>query len=56
MTCHMKLSLGVPFTERFFQLALSNPQQPAGYLGLITTNSFMKREFGSKLIEDCPFH
>lgn len=51
-TCHRKFSLGVPFTERFFQLALSNPQQPAGFVGLITANSFMKREFGSKLIEE----
>ncbi len=51
-SCHMKYSLGVPFTERFFQLALSEPSQRAGYIGLITTNSFMKREFGKKLIED----
>lgn len=110
-SCHMKYSLGAPFTERFFELALSpgpspgygrgekNPQiatlpfgagiasshpftkatssraspaagapsalplpragegwgegdrTAAGYVGLITTNSFMKREFGSKLIE-----
>ncbi|MCI0350788.1 MAG: BREX-2 system adenine-specific DNA-methyltransferase PglX, partial [Acidobacteriales bacterium] len=49
--CHMKYSLGVPFTERFFQLSLSAANQPAGYVGLITTNSFMKREFGKKLIE-----
>lgn len=51
-SCHMKYSLGAPFTERFFELALTaNAQRPAGYVGLITTNSFMKREFGSKLIE-----
>lgn len=50
--CHMKYSLGVPFTERFFQLSLSAANQPAGYVGLITTNSFMKREFGKKLIEE----
>lgn len=49
--CHMKYSLGVPFTERFFQLSLSAANQSAGYVGLITTNSFMKREFGKKLIE-----
>ena len=26
---------------------------PAGYVGMITSNSFMKREFGKKLIEEC---
>ncbi|KAA6183781.1 BREX-2 system adenine-specific DNA-methyltransferase PglX [Thiohalocapsa marina] len=52
-TCHRQYSLGVPFTERFFDLTLSaRDNQPAGYLGMITTNSFMKREFGKKLIED----
>ncbi len=50
--CHRKYSLGAPFTERFFDLALTaHGGQPAGYVGLITANSFMKREFGSKLIE-----
>lgn len=52
-TCHRQYSLGVPFTERFIQLALPPTQQRhAGYAGLITTNSFMKREFGKKLIEE----
>jgi hypothetical protein len=51
-TCHRKFSLGVPFTERFFQLALNGSLQAAGYVGLITTNSFMTREFGSKLVID----
>lgn len=51
-TCHRKFSLGVPFTERFFQLAEPNGDTPAGYVGLITADSFMKREFGKKLIED----
>ena len=50
-SCHMKYSLGVPFTERFFELALTGNGAPAGYVGLITANSFMKREFGAKLIE-----
>jgi hypothetical protein len=90
-TCHMKYSLGVPFTERFFQLAVGKvdsfalvPKLPlgnadreapasqpdkqslktkgsqagawepaisSGYVGMITANSFMKREFGKKLIE-----
>ncbi len=51
-SCHMKYSLGAPFTERFFELAITGHNgQAAGFVGLITTNSFMKREFGSKLIE-----
>lgn len=51
-TCHRKYSLGVPFTERFFRLTLpSSEGRLAGFTGLITTNSFMKREFGKKLIE-----
>lgn len=51
-SCHMKYSLGAPFTERFFDLALTAGEgSSAGFVGLITTNSFMKREFGSKLIE-----
>lgn len=52
-TCHRQYSLGVPFTERFFDLAhYGYAAQPAGYVGMITANSFMKREFGKKLIED----
>ena len=56
-SCHRQYSLGVPFTERFFELAVTgrvNDQvtsSSAGFVGLITANSFMKREFGSKLIE-----
>jgi hypothetical protein len=50
-SCHMKYSLGAPFTERFFDLAITGNGRPAGFVGLITANSFMKREFGSKLIE-----
>ncbi|WP_295433219.1 BREX-2 system adenine-specific DNA-methyltransferase PglX [uncultured Thiodictyon sp.] len=52
-SCHRQYSLGVPFTERFFELAIpGDGNQPAGYVGLITANSFMKREFGNKLIEE----
>lgn len=52
-TCHRQYSLGVPFTERFFDLTLSvQGSQPAGFMGMITANSFMKREFGKKLIEE----
>ena len=54
-SCHRKYSLAVPFTERFFDLAhepASGSSEPAGFVGMITANSFMKREFGRKLIED----
>jgi hypothetical protein len=52
-SCHRQYSLGCPFTERFFELALTGERfGQAGFVGLITANSFMKREFGSKLIED----
>ncbi|UZE96939.1 BREX-2 system adenine-specific DNA-methyltransferase PglX [Alkalimarinus alittae] len=51
-TCHRQYSLGVPFTERFFDLAIdSSFDNRAGYVGMITANGFMKREFGKKLIE-----
>ncbi|MBU6244324.1 MAG: BREX-2 system adenine-specific DNA-methyltransferase PglX [Actinomycetales bacterium] len=51
-TCHRQYALSVPFMELFFQLAIKGDTQPAGYVGQITSNSFMKREFGSKVIED----
>lgn len=52
-SCHRQYSLGVPFTERFFDLAVTGSmREPAGYVGMITANSFMKREFGKKLIEE----
>jgi uncharacterized protein DUF7008/Eco57I restriction-modification methylase len=54
-SCHMKYSLAVPFIERFFDLAVNRDYEDrysrAGYVGMITANSFMKREFGKKLIE-----
>jgi hypothetical protein len=53
-SCHRQYSLGVPFTERFFELALTGGKDggdSAGFVGLITARSFMKRGFGSKLIE-----
>jgi len=46
-SCYMKYSLAVPFMERIFQLAVLG-----GFTGQITANSFMKREFGKKLIEE----
>jgi len=51
-SCHRKYGLGAPFTERFFDLAQrGGGDQTAGFVGLIVDNSFMKREFGKKLIE-----
>src|SRR5690606_17157816 len=48
-TCHRQYSLGVPFTERFWQLARhdTDPER-CGYIGMITANSFMKRELDRK--------
>ncbi|MGL4419375.1 MAG: BREX-2 system adenine-specific DNA-methyltransferase PglX [Gemmataceae bacterium] len=61
-TCHQKYSLGVPFTQRFWELAIRQGElinetaeatsSAAGFIGMITANSFMKREFGKKLIEE----
>lgn len=45
--CYREFSLAAPFAERFFGLAVDS-----GFTGQITSNSFMKREFGKKLIED----
>ena len=54
-SCHRSYSLAVPFTERFFDLArapVPDRAETAGFVGMITANSFMKREFGRKLIEE----
>ncbi|GAB3141805.1 BREX-2 system adenine-specific DNA-methyltransferase PglX [Marisediminicola antarctica] len=51
-TCAGKYALSVPFMELFFELARRGDDAGgAGYVGKITSNSFMKREFGKKLIE-----
>lgn len=51
-TCHRQYALSVPFMELFFELAKKGDSSTAaGYVGQITSNSFMKREFGSKIIE-----
>ncbi|MET9580006.1 BREX-2 system adenine-specific DNA-methyltransferase PglX [Streptomyces massasporeus] len=47
-------ALSVPFAQRFFELALKGAGGVAGgggFVGQITANSFMKREFGKDLIE-----
>ncbi|MEV5970137.1 BREX-2 system adenine-specific DNA-methyltransferase PglX [Streptomyces sp. NPDC051921] len=51
--CAGGYALSVPFAQRFFQLAKSGDRNGSGYgmVGQITANSFMKREFGTRLIE-----
>ncbi|MEU3203688.1 BREX-2 system adenine-specific DNA-methyltransferase PglX [Streptomyces cyaneofuscatus] len=53
-SCSGKYALSVPFAERFFQLAKVGEPDGHGYgkVGQITANSFMKRDFGIKLIEE----
>ncbi|MFJ7997859.1 BREX-2 system adenine-specific DNA-methyltransferase PglX [Streptomyces sp. NPDC096310] len=53
-SCAGKYALSVPFAERFFQLAKVGEPDGRGYgmVGQITSNSFMKREFGVKLIRE----
>ncbi|MDX3547189.1 BREX-2 system adenine-specific DNA-methyltransferase PglX [Streptomyces europaeiscabiei] len=51
--CHGKYVLSVPFMQRFFELAIRDDEGnvESGYVGQITSNSFMKREFGEKLVQ-----
>jgi hypothetical protein len=54
-SCYRSYSLAVPFLERFFDLAIhpeNGEGEQAGFIGVISANSFMKREFGKKLIEE----
>ena len=41
-----KFALAAPFTERFFELA-----EPGGFVGLINSNAWTKRDFGAALIQ-----
>ncbi|GAA1828685.1 BREX-2 system adenine-specific DNA-methyltransferase PglX [Actinomadura chokoriensis] len=51
-TCFGSYALSVPFIQRFFELARrSNGESGHGRVGQITANSFIKREFGARLIE-----
>ncbi|HET6356262.1 BREX-2 system adenine-specific DNA-methyltransferase PglX [Streptomyces sp.] len=52
-SCARQYALSVPFAERFFQLArrADGSGRSSGIVGQITSNSFMKREFGRPLIE-----
>ncbi|MET9851896.1 BREX-2 system adenine-specific DNA-methyltransferase PglX [Streptomyces sp. NPDC006450] len=51
--CAGKYALSVPFAQRFFELAKQGDIEGQGYgtVGQITASSFMKREFGTKLLE-----
>ena len=46
-SAYSKFGLSAPFTERFLDLAMDG-----GRVGLINSNAFARRQFGSKLIED----
>ncbi|MFF9340030.1 BREX-2 system adenine-specific DNA-methyltransferase PglX [Streptomyces sp. NPDC014773] len=52
--CAGTYALSVPFAQRFFELAKRGGVDGTGYgmVGQITANSFMKREFGTRLIEE----
>ncbi|WP_406838506.1 BREX-2 system adenine-specific DNA-methyltransferase PglX [Streptomyces sp. AHU1] len=52
-SCAGKYALSVPFAQRIFDLAIraEGDQKDGGFTGQITSNSFMKREFGKVLIE-----
>ncbi|MCP9948342.1 BREX-2 system adenine-specific DNA-methyltransferase PglX [Actinomadura madurae] len=52
-TCVGAYALSVPFVQRFFELALkgSRNDEACGYTGQITSNSFIKRDFGKELVE-----
>ncbi|MFD4502604.1 BREX-2 system adenine-specific DNA-methyltransferase PglX [Streptomyces sp. NPDC058457] len=52
--CSGQYALSVPFAQRLFDLAVrgvGGKSGGGGFVGQITANSFMKREFGKKLIE-----
>ena len=52
--CAGTYALSVPFAQCMFELAVKGPGGRlggGGFVGQITANSFMKREFGRKLIE-----
>ena len=54
VSCHREYPLSVPFAECIFKLAVHGSLEGAGagYVGQILANSFMKREFGKRLIEE----
>jgi hypothetical protein len=48
--CKGSYALSVPFMVEFF--ALAKKGEDSGWVGMITSNSFMKRRFGAPLIEE----
>ncbi|WP_422773838.1 BREX-2 system adenine-specific DNA-methyltransferase PglX [Plantactinospora sp. WMMC1484] len=52
--CYRQYAMTVPFAKRFFDLAVQSDDngEGGGWVGQITGNSFMKREFGKRLISD----
>ncbi|MCP3766527.1 BREX-2 system adenine-specific DNA-methyltransferase PglX [Streptomyces sp. MAR25Y5] len=52
--CYRQYALSVPFAQRIFELGIraGGDHRDGGFTGQITANSFMKREFGKKLIEE----
>lgn len=53
-SCHGRWVLSIPFFERFFDLAIvgkASDGTPPGFVGKITSNSFMKREFATKFVK-----
>ena len=59
LTCHRNYQLTAPFTERFFDLTVRSADSAgmlAGWMGMITSNAFMKRSFGQKLVENHLIH
>lgn len=51
-----KYQLTAPFMELLFKLAKHGDGETAGWVGQITSNAFMKREFGTPLVEDLLAH
>jgi hypothetical protein len=53
-TCAGTFALSVPFAQQFANLAKRGDAEGrgSGYFGQITANSFMKREFGRKLVAE----
>lgn len=49
--CRNRYSLTIPFIVQFFWLGRSDSDN-SGFVGTMVSNSFMKREFGCRLVED----
>lgn len=53
-SCFRKYSMRVPFTEQFFELSIRGGKgfDSSEFVGMITADSFMKREFGRELVQN----